>query len=66
MRNIIWEIYELYWTSPRGSNPQNSSCTVTFHSSRTLSKLDEPDMRDTTGEVRMKYSCGPLHMDEQR
>ena len=32
--------------------------------------LDEPDMQDTGGEVRMNsqaiYSCGPLHMDEQR
>ena len=30
---------------------QNSSCTATYHPSRKLSKLDEPDMRDTAGEV---------------
>ena len=33
-------------------------------------QLDEPDMRDTAGEVGMNsqatYSCGPLHMGEQR
>ena len=29
------------------------------------SKLDKPDMRNTAGEVRTMYSCGPLHMDEQ-
>ena len=32
-------------------NPQSSSCTATYHPSRKLSKLDEPDMRDTAGEV---------------
>ena len=35
-----------------------------------LSKLDEPDLRDTTGEVGttslVMYSDGPLHMAEQR
>ena len=30
----------------------NSSYTTTYPSSRELSKLDEPDMQDTTGEVR--------------
>ena len=42
----------------------------TDHPSRKLSNLDEPDMRDTAGEVGtnllVTYSCGPLHMDEQR
>ena len=33
-------------------HPQNSSCTATYHPSGKLSKLDEPDMRDTAGEVR--------------
>ena len=28
------------------------SCTVTYHPSRNLSKLDEPDMQDTAGDVR--------------
>ena len=40
------------------------------HPSRKLSKLNKQDMRDTAGEVgmnsRVTYSCGPLHMDEQR
>ena len=39
-------------------------------SSRKLSKLDEPDMWDTAGEVRtnslVTYSRGPLHIDKQR
>ena len=29
-------------------HPQNSNCTVTYHPSPKLSKLDQPDMRDTT------------------
>ena len=45
--------------------PQNSSYTATYDPSRKLSNLDEPEMRDTAGEVRT-YSCGPFHMDEQR
>ena len=40
------------------------------HPSRKLSKLDEPDMRDTAGEVGksslVMYSGGPLHMAEQK
>ena len=48
----------------------NSSCTATYHPSRKLSKLDEPDMQDTAGEIRKNskatYSRGPLHTDEQR
>ena len=31
---------------------QNSNCTAMYHLSRKLSKLDEPDMRDSAGEVR--------------
>ena len=61
---------KLYWTSPRGNTPQNSSCTATYHSSQNVPQLVEPDMRNTAREVRTKsyamYSCGPLHMDEQR
>ena len=33
--------------------PQNSTYMATYHSSRKLSKLDEPDMQDIAGEVRM-------------
>ena len=33
------------------STPQNSNCMATRHLSRKLSKLDEPDMQDTAGEV---------------
>ena len=33
-------------------NKSWSSCTATYHQSRKLSKLDEPDMQDTAGEVR--------------
>ena len=42
---------EQYWTSPGGNTPQSSSYTATYHPSRKLSKLDEPDMQDTAGEV---------------
>ena len=46
------------------------SYTATYHPSRKLSKLDKADMRDTAGELgsssKVMYSCGPLHMDEQR
>ena len=45
------ECCEQYWTNPGGSTPQSSGCTATFHPSRKLSKLDEPDMWDTAGEV---------------
>ena len=33
---------------------QSSSCTTTDHPSRKLSKLDEPDMQDTAGEIGMR------------
>ena len=50
--------------------PQSSSCTATDHPSRKLSKWDEPDTRDTAGEVGtnswVMYSCGSLYHDEQR
>ena len=50
--------------------PQNSSYTATYHPSRKLSKLDEPDMWDTALEVgtnsSVKYSCESFNMDEQR
>ena len=48
---ITLECCEQYWTSPGGSTSQNSNCTATDHSSRKLSKLDEPDTRDTAGEL---------------
>ena len=36
-----------YSTSPGANTPQNSSSTATYHPSRKLPKLDEPDVRDT-------------------
>ena len=67
---ITQEFCEKNWTSPGDNTPQSSSCTATDHPSRKLSKLDEPDTQHTAGEVEtsswMMYSCGPLHMDEQR
>ena len=45
------ECCEQYWTSPGGNTLQSSSYTATYHLLRKLSKLDEPDMRDTAGEV---------------
>ena len=61
---------EQYWTSLGENTPQSSDCTATYHPSRKLSKLDKPDMRDTTGKVGtnslVMYSCRPLHTDKQR
>ena len=45
------ECCEQYWTGPGGNTPQSSSYTATYYPSRKLSKLDDPDMRDTAGEV---------------
>ena len=64
------ESCEQYWISPGDNTPQSSSYTATNHPSRKLSKSDEPDTRDTAGEVGtsswVMYSCEPLRMDEQR
>ena len=49
----ILECCEQYWTSPGGNTPQSSSCMATYLPSRNPSKLDEPDMQDTTGEAGM-------------
>ena len=40
------------YTSPGSNTPQGTNYTVTYHLSRKLSKLDEPDMPDTAGEAR--------------
>ena len=45
------ECCEQCWTSPGGSTPQSSSYTATNRPSRKLSKLGEPDMRDTAVEI---------------
>ena len=70
LTTITQECCEQYWTSPGDSIPQSSSLTATNHPSWKLSKWDEPDIQDTAGKVGMSswvmYSCGPLHMDEQR
>ena len=42
---------EQYWTGPGGNTSQSSSYTATYHPSLKLSKLDEPDMQHTVGEV---------------
>ena len=46
--------------------PQSTSGTATYHPSRKLSKLDEPDMQDTAGKVgtssSVMYYYGPLHI----
>ena len=44
---------------PGGNTPQSTSSTATYHLSRKLSKLDEPDMQDTAGEV-VTRSCDVL------
>ena len=67
---ITEECCELYWTSLGDNTPQSSSYMATYYSSQKLTKLDEPDMQDTAGEVRTNslatYSCGSRHMDEQK
>ena len=67
---ITQECCEQYWTSPEYNTPQSSSYTATYYPSQKQSKLDKPDMRDTSGEVGtnlwVMYSCEPFHMDEQR
>ena len=40
--------------TPGGNTPQSSSCAATYDPSRKLSKLDEPNMQDTPGEVGMR------------
>ena len=51
-------------------NPTSSSCTAIYRLLRKLCKLDEPDMQNNAGEEdtnsKVIYSCGPLHLDEQR
>ena len=39
-----------YWISSGDSTPQSTSYTATYHPSRKLSKLHEPDMQDIAGE----------------
>ena len=48
----VQECCEQYWTSPGIKTLQGTNYTVTYHLSRKLSKLDEPDMPDTAGEAR--------------
>ena len=52
LKAITQECCEQYWTSPGDSTQQSSSCTATYHPSQKLSKLDEPDMWDSIGELR--------------
>ena len=35
-------------------HPHGANCTATYHLSRKLYKLDEPDMPDTAGEARTR------------
>ena len=49
---ITQECYEPYRANPGCNNLKNSKSTATNHPSQKLSKLEEPDMWDTTGEVR--------------
>ena len=51
MTAITQECCKQYWQNREGSTPQSSSCTATYHPSRKLSKLDEPDLKDTARKV---------------
>ena len=44
---MLRAIFNKSWRQP----PQSSSCTATYYPSRKLTKLDEPDMRGTAGEI---------------
>ena len=48
---ITQECCEQYWTSPGGNTPQGTNYTATCLPSWKLSKLDEPDMQNTSGEA---------------
>ena len=60
------EFCKQFCTSPGGNTPQSSSCTATYHRSRKISKLNEPDMQNTAGEAGtsswVMFSYGPPHM----
>ena len=57
----------IFKKSPGGSTPQSSNSMATYDPLRKPSKLGEPDMRDTAGEVGtnslVTYSFGPLNTD---
>ena len=48
---ITQECCEQYWTSPGGNTTLGTNYMATCLPSRTLSKLDEPDMQDTAEEA---------------
>ena len=48
------EYWLSYWTGPSSNTPQGANCTATYHLSRELYKLDEPDIPDTAGEARTR------------
>ena len=54
---ITQECCEQYWTCPGGNTLKGTNYMATCLPSRKLSKLDEPDMQVTAGEVM--YSYGP-------
>ena len=62
-RRMLQAILNKSWR--QHPTPQSSGCMATYYPSQKLSKLDEPDMQDTTGKV-VTYSCGALHMAKQR
>ena len=55
---------------PEGNTTESSSYTATYLPSRKLSKLDEPDTQDSTGEAGTSsygmFSYGTLHMAVQK
>ena len=56
----------MWWLLKRKLLNRLTNYTATYLPSRKLSKLDEPDMQDTAGEVGTMYSYGPSHMSEQK
>ena len=67
---ITQECCEQYWTSPGDSTPTKQQLYDHQPPITKTIKIRRPDTRDTAGEVGtnswVMYSCGPLHMDEQK
>ena len=60
---MLWAVLNKSWRQ----HPTKEQLHGHLYPSRKLSKLDEPDMRDTAGEVRaITWTIYSLHMDEQK
>ena len=51
LSNLQWLMCHKTQPNPGGNTPQDTNYTAIYLLSRKLSKLDEPDMKDTVGEA---------------